>query len=119
MLYPPAVTSAHAIEAGHFVCVKLDSGTSAHDVANDVLNSSSMPEFHAGFFVGASIDVYCPRHKVELPSSWAQLASGSSFGLTRSEKTAIHIVRRLGARPGRAEFARRRTLSAAPLNYGE
>jgi hypothetical protein len=38
-------------------------------VANDVLKSSSMPAYHAGFFVGASIDAYCPRHKAELPSS--------------------------------------------------
>ena len=69
MLCPPTVTNAHAIEAGHFVCVKLDNGASANDVANDVLNSSSMPACHAGFFVGASIDAYCPRHKAELPGS--------------------------------------------------
>lgn len=63
------VSNAHAIEAGHFVCVKLDNGMSPNDVANDVLNSSSMPAYHSGFFVGASIDAYCPRHKAELPSS--------------------------------------------------
>ncbi|MDT5140331.1 MAG: hypothetical protein QOD58_4593 [Mycobacterium sp.] len=63
------VSNAQPIEAGHFVCVKLDNGTSANEVANDVLNSSSMPAYHAGFFVGASIDAYCPRHKAELPSS--------------------------------------------------
>ena len=61
------VSSAHAIEAGHFVCVKLDNGVSANDVVNDVLNSSSMPAYHSGFFVGASIDAYCPRHKAEIP----------------------------------------------------
>ena len=61
------VSSAHAIEAGHFVCVKLDNGVSASDVVNDVLNSSSMPAYHSGFFVGASIDAYCPRHKAEIP----------------------------------------------------
>lgn len=63
------VSNAHAIEAGHFVCVKLDNGMSPNDVANDVLNSSSMPAYHSGFFVGASIDAYCPRHKAELASS--------------------------------------------------
>lgn len=63
------VSIAHAIEAGHFVCVKLDNGVSPNDVANDVLNSSSMPAYHAGFFVGASIDAYCPRHKAELAAS--------------------------------------------------
>ena len=31
------ISNAHAIEAGHFVCVKLDNGTSPSDVANDVL----------------------------------------------------------------------------------
>ncbi|RUP05723.1 MAG: DUF732 domain-containing protein [Mycobacterium sp.] len=63
------ISTAHAIEAGHFVCVKLDNGMSPNDVANDVLNSSSMPAYHSGFFVGAAIDAYCPRHKAELPSS--------------------------------------------------
>ncbi|OBF21123.1 DUF732 domain-containing protein [Mycobacterium kubicae] len=63
------LSSAHAIEAGHFVCVKLDNGMSATDVANDVLNSSSMPAYHSGFFVGASINAYCPRHKNELPAT--------------------------------------------------
>jgi hypothetical protein len=42
---------------------------SPSDVANDVLNSSSMPAYHSGFFVGAAIDAYCPRHKAELSSS--------------------------------------------------
>lgn len=63
------VSNAHAIEAGHFVCVKLDNGMSPSDVANDVLNSSSMPAYHSGFFVGAAIDAYCPRHKAELPNA--------------------------------------------------
>ena len=52
-----------------FVCVKLDNGMSPSDVANDVLNSSSMPAYHYGFFVGAAIDAYCPRHKAELPAA--------------------------------------------------
>lgn len=63
------VSNAHAIEAGHFVCVKLDNGVSPTDVANDVLNSSSMPAFHSGYFVGAAIDAYCPRHKSKLPGA--------------------------------------------------
>lgn len=63
------VSNAHAIEAAHFVCVKLDNGVSPSAVANDVLNSSSMPAYHSGFFVGASIDAYCPRHKAELAAS--------------------------------------------------
>jgi Protein of unknown function (DUF732) len=63
------ISGSHAIEAGHFVCVKLDNGMSPNDVASDVLNSSSMPAYHSGFFVGAAIDAYCPRHKNELPAS--------------------------------------------------
>jgi Protein of unknown function (DUF732) len=63
------LSSSHAIEAGHFVCVKLDQGVPANDVASDVLNSSSMPAYHSGFFVGAAIDAYCPRHKDELPAT--------------------------------------------------
>ncbi len=62
------VSSDHAIEAGHFVCVKLDNGTSPTDVVNDVLFSSGLPVYHAGFFVGASIDAYCPRHKADIPT---------------------------------------------------
>ena len=62
------VSADHAIEAGHFVCVKLDNGVSPSDVANDVLFSSNMPAYHSGYFVGASIDAYCPRHKAEIPA---------------------------------------------------
>jgi Protein of unknown function (DUF732) len=58
----------HAIDAGHFVCVKLDNGSTTSDVVNDVLFSSNMPAYHSGFFVGASIDAYCPRHKNEIPA---------------------------------------------------
>lgn len=63
------VSNAHAIEAGHFVCVKLDQGVAPAYVASDVLSSSNMPAYHSGFFVGASIDEYCPRHKAELPAA--------------------------------------------------
>src|ERR1700753_685052 len=63
------VSSAHAIEAGHFVCVKLDNGVSPSDVVTDVLNTSNMPAYHSGFFVGATIDSYCPRHKSDIPAS--------------------------------------------------
>jgi hypothetical protein len=56
------VSSQHAIEAAHSVCQKLDGGENPTQVANDVLNSSSMPAYHAGYFVGASIDAYCPQY---------------------------------------------------------
>jgi len=62
------ISPEHAINAGHFVCVKLDNGVSPSDVVKDVLYSSNMPEYHSGFFVGTSIDAYCPRHKAEIPT---------------------------------------------------
>jgi hypothetical protein len=62
-------SAAHAIEAGHYVCVKLDNGVSPTDVVNDVLASSSMPAYHSGFFVGAAIEAYCPRHKPDIPAA--------------------------------------------------
>jgi Protein of unknown function (DUF732) len=60
------VSPAHAIEAAHTVCQKLDDGQTPAQVANDVLNSSNMPAYHSGYFVGASIDAYCPQYKSKI-----------------------------------------------------
>jgi hypothetical protein len=51
-----------AISAAHEVCDELDSGRASTDVANDVMQQSSLDGYHAGFFVGVSIAAYCPRH---------------------------------------------------------
>ncbi|BBX74641.1 DUF732 domain-containing protein [Mycobacterium shinjukuense] len=51
-----------AIVAGHVVCDELDFGRQKADVANDVMNSSNLDGFRAGYFVGVSIAAYCPRH---------------------------------------------------------
>jgi hypothetical protein len=59
------VSPSHAIDAAHTVCQKLDEGMSPTDVATDVLNSSVMPAYHCGYFVGASIKVYCPQYTPE------------------------------------------------------
>ena len=56
------ISPQHAIEAGHTVCQKLDTGQTPTQVANDVLNSSAMPAYQSGYFVGASIKEYCPQH---------------------------------------------------------
>jgi hypothetical protein len=56
------VSPAHAIEAGHMVCQKLDGGSTPEAVANDVVNSSNMPAYHSGYFVGAAIKAYCPQY---------------------------------------------------------
>jgi hypothetical protein len=51
-----------AIIAGHVVCDQLDLGRQPSDVANDVTKNSNLDGYHAGFFVGASIAAFCPRH---------------------------------------------------------
>jgi hypothetical protein len=51
-----------AIVAGHVVCDQLDLGRQPSDVANDVTKNSNLDGYHAGFFVGASIAAFCPRH---------------------------------------------------------
>lgn len=51
-----------AIVAAHEVCDELDGGRASSDVANDVMQQSSLDGYHAGFFVGISIAAFCPRH---------------------------------------------------------
>ncbi len=51
-----------AIVAAHEVCDELDGGRPSSDVANDVIQQSSLDGYHAGFFVGVSIAAFCPRH---------------------------------------------------------
>ncbi len=63
------ISPQHAVEAGRSVCQKLDSGETPTAIANDVLNSSQMPAYHCGFFVGASIRAYCPQYTPKLSSS--------------------------------------------------
>jgi hypothetical protein len=60
-------SAAHAIDAAHFICTRLDGGESPAEVMQDVLRSSNLPEFHTGFFVAQSIYAYCPWHKDEIP----------------------------------------------------
>jgi hypothetical protein len=51
-----------ATAAGREVCDELDQGMQASDVANNVMAQSDLDGYHAGFFVGASIAAFCPRH---------------------------------------------------------
>jgi Protein of unknown function (DUF732) len=62
------ISSSHAIDAGHIVCQKLDGGLSPSDAASDVLLSSQMPAYDAGYFVGASIRAYCPEYQSKVNS---------------------------------------------------
>lgn len=56
------------IAAGRVACTELDQGETPGQVAQDVMNnkdvltSSNLDAFHAGFFVGASIGAYCPKY---------------------------------------------------------
>ncbi len=52
-----------AIIAGHEVCDELDLGRQKSDVANEVMGNSQLDGYHAGFFVGASVAAFCPRHR--------------------------------------------------------
>lgn len=51
-----------AVNSGHTVCHELDSGQTPEQVANNVLSSSSLDSYHAGYFVGVSIKAYCPKY---------------------------------------------------------
>jgi hypothetical protein len=55
-------TPEAAIVAGHEVCDELDLGRQKSDVANEVMTSSSLDGYRAGYFVGASVAAFCPRH---------------------------------------------------------
>jgi hypothetical protein len=55
-------SEAAAISAGHLVCTDLDDGEVPSQVAHDLMNSSDLDAFHAGYFVGASIGAYCPKY---------------------------------------------------------
>jgi len=55
-------TPESAIVAGHEVCDELDLGRQKSDVATTVMSSSSLDGYRAGYFVGASIAAFCPRH---------------------------------------------------------
>lgn len=55
-------SSESAIIAAHDVCHELDMGKAPPQVASDVMNNSELDGYHAGYFVGASMRAYCPRH---------------------------------------------------------
>ncbi|MEB3031534.1 DUF732 domain-containing protein [[Mycobacterium] nativiensis] len=56
------VSGQSAVVAGHEVCDELDMGRPKNDVVSDVMNSSELDGYHAGFFVGVSVSAFCPRH---------------------------------------------------------
>jgi Protein of unknown function (DUF732) len=52
-----------AIAAARKVCEFLAQGQTPNEVVIDVMNSSSLPDYDAGYFVGAAIRAYCPQYK--------------------------------------------------------
>jgi hypothetical protein len=56
-----------AIAAGHKVCEYFESGMNWSEVANDVQNSSGLPEYDTGYFVGAAVAAYCPAYMPDIP----------------------------------------------------
>ena len=50
-----------AIAAGHLVCTKLEQGETETQVAQEVIDSTDLDPYHAGYFVGASVGAYCPQ----------------------------------------------------------
>ncbi|MCV7426594.1 DUF732 domain-containing protein [Mycobacterium montefiorense] len=51
-----------AIGAARKVCEYLSQGMTPNEVVTDVMNSSSLPDYDAGYFVGAAIRAYCPQY---------------------------------------------------------
>ena len=51
-----------AVIAGHEVCDELDGGRQKNDVVSEVMQSSQLDGYHAGYFVGVSVSAFCPRH---------------------------------------------------------
>ena len=53
---------AIAADAAHLVCWELRGGKTANQVAYEILGSSTLSGYQAGYFVGASIYAYCPQY---------------------------------------------------------
>lgn len=60
-------SASAAIAAGRKVCEYLDTGMNLTNVEQDVENSSGLPDYDTGFFVGAAIKAYCPQFMPAVP----------------------------------------------------
>ena len=76
---PPVDNVPALVAQAHQICGELDGGTSVDTVVNNEMNISfgESPALHLQpdrvrrtvvIFITASVDIYCPRHKGELPS---------------------------------------------------
>lgn len=50
-----------ALTAAHEVCDELGLGRSKTDIANEVMQNSTLSGYSAGYFVGASVRAFCPN----------------------------------------------------------
>jgi hypothetical protein len=51
-----------ALVAAHEACDELNNGKTPAQVASTVQGNSNLDGYHAGFFVGAAIRMYCPKY---------------------------------------------------------
>lgn len=56
----------YAIQAAHAICENLDAGKSPKEMASEMVGKGGMTAYHAGYFVGASIENYCPQFTSKL-----------------------------------------------------
>ncbi|OBJ56374.1 DUF732 domain-containing protein [Mycobacterium sp. 1423905.2] len=63
------IPADYAIQAAHAICQNLESGKSPKDMATEMVDKGEMPAYHAGYFVGASIQDYCPQQMPKLQGS--------------------------------------------------
>ncbi|QLL07008.1 DUF732 domain-containing protein [Mycobacterium vicinigordonae] len=63
------IPADYAIEAAHTVCENLDTGKSPKEMATEMVGKAGMTAYSAGYFVGASIEDYCPKHLPKLNGS--------------------------------------------------
>jgi hypothetical protein len=67
--------------------VKLEGGLTPLEVVDDVVASSRLPGFEAGFFVGSSIRTFCAQY---LPLVQAVLVDGADEAGTAGEPVRIN-----------------------------
>ncbi|TSE00098.1 DUF732 domain-containing protein [Skermania sp. ID1734] len=61
-------SSDSAISDAHAVCSMFSDGQSFDQVAQKVVDANpGLSEYNDGFFIGASVKVYCPQYSDELP----------------------------------------------------
>lgn len=58
-----------SIAMGHAVCAGLDKGQTPAFVGLSLVKDTNLSAHEAGYFIGASVTSYCPKHRTELNNS--------------------------------------------------